>query len=286
MNEIKRIHSLPRHDDYGSPRMHKELLKSGIECSQNTVARLMRCEGIRARQARKFRVATTDSEHNLPVAPNRLGRDFTCPNINRVWLTDFTYIPLAEGFTYLCTMQDLCSRRIVGWATSRSIDAQLAIAALNQAVALRQPESGLIVHSDRGSQFASQAFRSRLLSCNALQSMSGKGNCYDNAPMESFFKSFKVEEVSRQTYQTHEQATRGVIDSPSLQSLHLFSFFFPFLFLLFLPFLTAATITTTELLIYSSFNLFIYLYLSIFYPPVFFVPSLFSFLGSFQTSVH
>lgn len=212
MNEIKRIHSLPRHDDYGSPRMHKELLKSGIECSQNTVARLMRCEGIRARQAKKFRVATTDSKHNLPAAPNRLDQDFTCPNINRVWLTDFTYIPLTEGFTYLCTMQDLCSRRIVGWATSRSIDAQLAIAALNQAVALRQPESGLIVHSDRGSQFASLAFRSRLLSCNALQSMSGKGNCYDNAPMESFFKSFKVEEVSRQTYQTHEQATRGVID--------------------------------------------------------------------------
>ena len=192
--------------------MHKELLHSGIECCPNTVARLMQREGIRARRAKKFRVITTDSKHELPIAPNRLNQDFTCSNINRVWLTDFTYIPLIEGFTYLCTVQDLYSRRIVGWATSPSIDAKLAIAALHQAVALRQPENGLIVHSDQGSQYASQAFRLALRKCNALQSMSRKGNCYDNAPMESFFKSVKVEEVSRQTYQAHEQATRGVID--------------------------------------------------------------------------
>lgn len=139
VNEIKRIHSLPRFDDYGSPRMHKALLNAGIECSQNTVARLMQCEGIRARRAKKFRVTTTDSKHSMPLAPNRLNQDFTCSNTNRVWLTDFTYIPLTEGFTYLCTIQDLYSRRIVGWATSRSIDAELAVAAFNQAVALRQP---------------------------------------------------------------------------------------------------------------------------------------------------
>ncbi len=116
------------------------------------------------------------------------------------------------GFSYLCTVQDLYSRRIVGWATSRKIDAQLALAALDQAIALREPKSGLILHSDRGSQYASIAFRARLTQCEFLQSMSRKGNCYDNAPMESFFKSFKVEEVYHSRYETHEQATRAVID--------------------------------------------------------------------------
>ncbi len=183
-----------------------------IDCCENTVAKLMRRGGIRARTARKFRAITTNSNHALPVAPNRLDQCFTCENINRAWLTDFTYIPFKEGFTYLCTVQDLCSRRIVGWATSETIDAQLAINALKQAVAIRRPESELIVHSDRGSQFASEAYRRCLAAAGALQSMSRKGNCYDNAPMESFFKSYKVEEVSRQRYESHEHATRGVID--------------------------------------------------------------------------
>jgi transposase InsO family protein len=212
LTEIKRIHSLDRLDDYGSPRMHREIMKLGIQCSKNTVAKLMRCAGIRARLAPRFRITTTDSNHDLPIAPNRLNQQFTALTPNRVWLTDFTYITTKEGFTYLCTIQDLCSRKIVGWATSRSIDTKLAIDALNQATALRRPEADLIVHSDRGSQFASVAYRRRLLACRYLQSMSRKGNCYDNAPMESFFKSYKTEEVSRQQYQTHEHATRGVID--------------------------------------------------------------------------
>jgi putative transposase len=212
VSEIKRIHSLPKHDDYGSPRLTKALNAIGIRCSENTVARLMQRENIRAQRAKKYRVTTTDSKHNLPIAPNRLNQCFSCERRDRVWLTDFTYIPLKEGFTYLCTVEDLYSRRIVGWATSRSIDTKLALAALDQAVALRNPDKGLIVHSDRGSQFASQQYRHRLLACNLLQSMSRKGNCYDNAPMESFFKSFKVEEVRRQVYDTCEQATRAVID--------------------------------------------------------------------------
>ena len=210
--EIKRIHSLPRHQDYGSPRMHRELAKQGTECSVNTVAKLMRVEGIRARNTPKFRVSTTDSMHDLPISPNRLGQRFTVSEPNRVWLTDFTYIPTLDGFSFLCAFKDLCSRRIVGWATSRKLNTQLALAALDQATALRQPESGLIVHSDRGSQYASSDFRKRLGQCKFLQSMSRQGNCYDNAPMESFFKSFKVEEVYHQKYQTHEQATRGVTD--------------------------------------------------------------------------
>jgi transposase InsO family protein len=172
----------------------------------------MRREGIRAKITPRFRIPTTDSKHDLPIAPNRLNQQFVAQNINQVWLTDFTYTPLREGFTYLCTTQDLCSRRIVGWATSRSIDSDLARAALNQAIALRHPEKGLIVHSDRGSQYASQAYRKRLRQCEYLQSMSRKGNCYDNAPMESFFKSFKIEEVYRNRYATHEEATRAVTD--------------------------------------------------------------------------
>lgn len=212
IEQIKRIHRQPRLADYGSPRMQRELKKHGVELSLNTVAKLMRDEGIRARCRRKFRVVTTDSRHDRPVAPNRLNQDFEAQQLNQVWLTDFTYIPSKEGFTYLCTVQDLCSRRIVGWAASRQIDAALALDALNQAIALRDPHAGLIVHSDRGSQFASLAYQNRLSRCQFLQSMSRKGNCHDNAPMESFFRSFKVEEVYHSQYETHEQATRAVTD--------------------------------------------------------------------------
>ena len=192
--------------------MTKKLNAQGIKCSENTVARLMRREGIKAHRVKKFKQVTTDSNHKLPVAKNLLDQCFTCSNVNRVWLTDFTYIPLKEGYTYLCTIQDLFSRRIVGWATSQKLDTKLALAALDQAVVLRSPPKGLILHSDRGSQYASAEFRERLIQCNIVQSMSRKGNCYDNAPQESFFKSFKVEEVYRNQYFTHEQATRAVVD--------------------------------------------------------------------------
>jgi len=212
MNEIKRIHCLPRRQDYGSPRMHRELNNQGVEVSLNTVAKLMKQEGIRARNTPRFRIATTDSKHDLPIAPNRLDQCFAVSQLNHVWLTDFTYLSTIEGFSYLCTVQDLCSRRIVGWAASRRIDARLALAALNQAIALRQPDRGLIIHSDRGSQYASLMIRNRLRQCGFLQSMSRKGNCYDNAPMESFFKSFKVEEVYHNQYETHEQAIRSAND--------------------------------------------------------------------------
>ena len=212
VKEIERIHRLPRHQDYGSPRMHQTLRQNGIRVSLNTVAKLMKQAGIRARRTPRRRVRTTDSGHDFPIAPNRLEQRFTASRPNQVWLTDFTYLPLDEGFTYLCTMEDLCSRKIVGWAVSRKIDAQLALAALDQAIALRQPPAGLVVHSDRGSQYASSAFRHRLQQCGFLQSMSRKGNAYDNAPMESFFKSFKVEEVHHRRYHTHEEAARAVAD--------------------------------------------------------------------------
>lgn len=210
MQEIHRIHALPMRDNYGSPRMHIELVKVGVPCSENTVARLMRNEGIRAKTARRFRVVTTDSKHDLPIAPNRLDQDFQVQSINQVWLSDFTYIPHRSGSSYLCTIQDLCSRKIVGWAVGTKIDAALAIRALQQAIDLRQPDPGLVFHSDRGSQYASLAFQNKLAANGFLQSMSRKGNCYDNAPMESFFKSFKVEEVYQKSYDSHESVTLAI----------------------------------------------------------------------------
>jgi transposase InsO family protein len=206
------IRAESRLDTYGSPRMHKELQHRGIIVSENTVANLMRQHQMRAKQSKPFRPTTTHSQHTMKIAPNRLNREFTVKTLNQVWLLDFTYLPTDEGFTYLCSVEDLCSRRIVGWATSRHIDAPLALAALNQALALRSPPPGLIVHSDRGSQFASEAFQQRLEKAQCLQSMSRKGDCYDNAPKESFYKSYKVEEVNHNHYATHEEATRFAAD--------------------------------------------------------------------------
>ena len=192
--------------------MHRELVIQGVECSENTVAKLMRENQIQARNKPKFRISTTDSNHDLPIAPNRLNQQFSTSSINQVWLTDFTYIPTKEGFSYLCAFKDLCSRRIVGWAMSRKIDAELAIDALNQAVALREPPRDLIIHSDRGSQFASKAFRKRIDDCYFLQSMSRKGNCYDNAPMESFFATLKKELIHHEDYETREEARQSIFE--------------------------------------------------------------------------
>ncbi|WP_419581136.1 IS3 family transposase [Stieleria magnilauensis] len=154
---------------------------------------------------------TPDSNHDQPIAPNRLNQDFSTEDINQVWLTDITYIPTKEGFTYLCAFVDLHSRKIIGWKTSRKIDSELVIESLDQAIVFRSPSAGLIVHSDRGSRYASAAFRRRLVERELVQSMSRRGNCYDNAPMEFFFKSCKTEEV-QEVYGTHEHATRGVSD--------------------------------------------------------------------------
>lgn len=208
---IHEIRLEKHYDAYGSPRMHREVIKQGIQCCRNTVAKYMQKAGIQANRRTKFRISTTDSNHDQPIAPNRLNQDFSTEDINQVWLTDITYIPTKEGFTYLCAFVDLHSRKIIGWKTSRNIDSELVIQSLDQAIAFRSPRAGLIVHSDRGSQYASEAFRRRLDERELVQSMSRRGNCYDNAPMESFFKSYKTEEV-QEVYDTHEQATRGASD--------------------------------------------------------------------------
>jgi len=210
---IETIHGEKHHDAYGSPRMHRELIKRGIECCRGTVAKCMKRAGITANRRTKFRISTTDSNHDQPIAPNLLEQNFETQSINEVWLTDITYIPTAEGFTYLAAIVDLHSRKIIGWKTSRNIDSSLVVSALRAAITFHGTAAiGVIIHSDRGSQYASGPFRDLLVKEGLIQTMSRRGNCYDNAPMESFFKSYKTESVGDQLYATHEQATRAVSD--------------------------------------------------------------------------
>ena len=159
---------------------------------------------------RKKRCLTTDSNHPLPVAPNLLQQNFACDTPNTVWLGDISYLPTDEGFLYLAAMKDLCTKKIVGWSMSETIDAQLAVDALSMAIARQRPCAGLIVHSDRGSQYASAAFRHRLAKHSMRQSMSRRGNCYDNAPMESFFSILKGEYLEHHRFATHAAARAAV----------------------------------------------------------------------------
>lgn len=196
-------------ETYGSPRVHAQLRGQGERCGKHRVARLMRRQGLIAKQRRRYR-ATTDSRHDLPVAPNRLDRDFGQGPLNRVWVSDITYVPTAQGWLYVATVMDLGSRRIVGWAMSARIDTALVCEALQAALAQRQPAPGLLHHSDRGSQYASAAYQALLARHGLVCSMSRKGNCWDNAPMESFFHSLKVEELARRTFETRAAARQAV----------------------------------------------------------------------------
>ena len=170
----------------------------------------MRRNGIRAVTAKSRRVCTTDSRHGLPIAPNLVARDFTAPAPNRVWLADITYIPTAEGWLYLAAVMDLFSRKIVGWAMRDHMQAELASAALTTAIQQRRPQAGLIHHSDRGVQYASHAYRQTLLAAGITASMSRKADCYDNAPMESFFHTLKTELVHHRDYNTRAEARRDI----------------------------------------------------------------------------
>lgn len=189
---------------YGSPRITRVLCERGIACSENRVARLMRSERIRAYTKRKFKI-TTHSKHRLPVAPNLVNQKFVASKANRLWTSDITYIWTEEGWLYLAVILDVFSRQIVGWAVSNLMTRRLIINALQMAVLKRQPRPGLIFHSDRGSQFASQDVREFLDKHKMLQSMSKKGDCYDNAITETFFKTLKTELV----YITEPFKTRG-----------------------------------------------------------------------------
>jgi transposase InsO family protein len=190
---------------YGSPRMTAELNARGYECSENTVAELMREHGIRAKSPRRF-VRTTDSNHRLPVADNVLDRDFEPEGPNERWCADITYIPTHEGWLYLAVVEDLFSRMIVGWSMDESMESRLVVDALSMAIQRRRPEAGLLAHSDRGSQYASDHYQRVLASEGIVCSMSEVGQCWDNAPVESFFGRLKCELEPAEMFATRDQA--------------------------------------------------------------------------------
>jgi len=208
--DIQRLYDFHK-SRYGAPRLALDLRAEGWQASRRRVAKRMRPRGLRAKAARKYK-ATTQSKHNLPVAPNRLEQDFTAAEANRKWVADITYIWTEEGWLYLAVVPDLYSRAVVGWAMAGRMTRDLVIAALTMAVWRRRPGQGLIVHSDRGSQYASGDYQEALETQGFLCSMSKKGDCYDNAAMESFFHSLKVEQVNGCRYQTREEARADVFE--------------------------------------------------------------------------
>jgi len=210
VDQIRVVHAESR-QLYGAPRVHAELADRGESCGRKRVARLMRQAGIQARTVRKFRV-TTQSSHQWPIAPNLLGRRFTATAPNRVWLADITYVRTSEGWLYLAAIVDVFSRYVVGWAMGDNLEGDLAVRALKMAFAHRRPASGLIHHSDRGTQYACNAYRKLLAQHGAQVSMSRKGDCWDNAPMESFFHTLKGELVTLVTFRTRAEAVREIFE--------------------------------------------------------------------------
>lgn len=190
---------------YGSPRVHAELKAQGYTCSLNRVARLMRLHNIQAVQRRRYKV-TTQSEHPYPVAPNLLNREFDASHPNEKWAADITYIWTDEGWLYLAVVLDLFSRMVVGWAMDASLESDLVEQALRMAMTHRCLGDALLHHSDQGSQYASLSFQALLADSSILASMSATGNCYDNAPVESFFATLKCELVNRRRYRTRAEA--------------------------------------------------------------------------------
>jgi putative transposase len=208
--QIRAVHAEVK-QCYGSPRMARELQAKGVPCCVNTVARLMHDNDIRSKTARKFR-STTDSNHPLPVAENVLDRQFAASGPNEKWVADITYIPTREGWLYLAVVEDLYSRMVVGWSMADHMQSRLVVDALAMAVQRRLPEEGLLAHSDRGSQYASDHYQ-RLLGAHGIEcSMSGVGQCWDNAPMESFFASLKKELVHHEDYQSRAEARTSIVE--------------------------------------------------------------------------
>jgi putative transposase len=208
--EIKAIHDKSR-CTYGSPRIHAKLNLLGKKCSRKRVARLMKKEGIAAKMKRRFKV-TTKANPKAKAAPNLLQQDFTADAPNQRWVADFTYVSTWEGWLYVAIILDLFSRKIVGLAMHERMTADLVLAALEQAVLHRQPDAGLIHHSDRGSQYTSDDFQALLTFYGLVASMSGTGNCFDNATAESFFHTLKTEHVYFERYETRAQAKLSIFE--------------------------------------------------------------------------
>lgn len=197
---------------YGSPRVHEQLQAEGEHCSVNTVAKIMREEGLQAKGPKRFKPVTTDSKHDQPVAENLLQRDFTATGPNQKWVADITYLPTRMGWVYLAVVLDVFSRRVVGWSLADHLRADLVCQALRRAVGNRKPSGGLIHHSDRGVQYASGAYQDLLGFYGITCSMSGQGNCYDNAMMESFMGTLKVELVQGSDWVGLEEADRALFE--------------------------------------------------------------------------
>jgi putative transposase len=191
---------------YGSPKIWDQLRKEGYVVTEKTVGRIMKELGLRSCVARKFKVITTDSNHDFPISPNLLNQNFATAAPNQSWVTDITYIPCREGKLYLANVLDLCTRKLVGWALGSRMTVDLVLSALDQAYEAKKPAEGLIHHSDRGSQYASASYRERLQSYGMISSMSRKGNCYDNAVIESFHGVLKRELVYQTKFATRQQA--------------------------------------------------------------------------------
>jgi putative transposase len=198
---------------YGAPRIHAELRRDGRRHSRRRIERMMREMGLSARRGRRRIPRTTDSRHDLPVAPNLLARNFTADRPDQVWLADISYIPTGEGFLYLAAIKDMGTREIVGWAMADHLRAELCVDALVMAIQRHRPPRGLVHHGDRGVQYASEPYRAVLERHGITQSMSRRGNCLDNAPMESFFASLKTEHVHQVRFRTREEAKAAVFES-------------------------------------------------------------------------
>jgi putative transposase len=196
---------------YGSPRIHRQLKKEGYHYNKKRIERLMKEIGLKAIQKRKFK-RTTNSEHNLPLKDNLLNRYFNVKEPDRAWASDITYIPTAEGWLYLAVIIDLYSRKVVGWSMDKRMNKELVIRALEMAIKNRKPSRGLIFHSDRGSQYASYEFQKILWKHGIRSSMSRKGDCWDNAVVESFFSTIKTELIFHKKYQTRKQARRDIFE--------------------------------------------------------------------------
>jgi transposase InsO family protein len=209
--QIQLIHRQSR-QTYGSPRIVAALRQQGCHHGRMRIARLMKQSGLCGRQKGRYRVQTTDSHHDHPIAPNRLAQAPKAAAPNQLWVADITYIETQEGWLYLAAILDLYSRKIVGWAMSERIDTALVLKALGMALLHRQPPAKLLLHSDRGVQYASRDYRQALKAAGLVASMSRKGNCYDNATMESFWSTLKLELIYRSDFASHAQARTKIFD--------------------------------------------------------------------------
>ena len=212
LDQAIRLAHLESQCRYGSPNIHAELAEKGIECCVNHVAARMQAMGIRSIVNSKFRVTTTDSNHDLPVHENVLDRDFLATLPNQKWVTDITYIHTDEGFLYLAGVVDLFSRKIVGWCMKDSLHSDLCVEALEMALARRNPIKGLLHHSDRGSQYAGSQYQNKLAEFGLSCSMSRVGNCWDNAVMERVWASLKTELVYQRKFKTKQEAIDAIFE--------------------------------------------------------------------------